>query len=66
MAIQADDKLAVELPAKTWQALSVMLSHAVSPFNIGTTEEVTDAWKAGLAHAQQSFINAKAQVDPPE
>lgn len=66
MAITADDKLTVELPAKVWQALSVILGNAVSPFGIGATEEITDAWKAGLALAQQKFVNAQADVDPPE
>lgn len=66
MAINADDKLTIQLPAKVWHALSVILGSAVSPFTIGATEEITDAWKAGLALAQQNAVNAQAQVDPPE
>lgn len=66
MTIKPDEKLSVELPAKIWQGLAMIVARAVSPLDVENTAVVVGEWQMGLARAEQAAINAKAQVDPPE
>lgn len=66
MALKPDDKLSVELPARIWQGVALIVARAVSPLSVEETAVVVGEWQMALGRAEQAAVNAQAAVDPPE